>query len=210
MEDNVDNMIKIRDPSGRGYMEVSPFVLKIVSYLTNSKFKPPSMEPRYEESTNIIHRIGMHQSKADIYSTPDEMRYWSFSSTLIGAIHVWYTGLSRGSIENIKQLEKKFIHNFFSGMKPSKCVTHLLNVKQGKNEPLWEYISRLNKEKLEVDDYDESIVMISRISGMQSGKLIWNLFDDPPKTMTKLLATTGRSMNAEEAMEAKRGHKGDS
>ena len=48
-------------------------------------------------------------------------------------------------------------------MRPQKKTTHLLYVKQGKDESLRDYIARFNKEKLEVEDYEENIAMTALI-----------------------------------------------
>ena len=66
-----------------------------------------------------------------------------------------------------------------------------------------DYIARFNKEKLEVEDFEESIAMTALIGGLQKGKLLWKLIEDPPKSMVELLAIAGKVMNAEEVMDTK-------
>jgi len=82
------------------------------------------------------------------------MRYLAFLSNLTRLAHVWFTSLPKSSIENFKQLTERFRHNFCFGVKPPKKTTHLLYVKQGKNEGFREYIARFNKENLEVENYE--------------------------------------------------------
>ena len=76
-------------------------------------------------------------------------------------------------------MAEQFIHNFCFGVRPQKKTTHLLYVKQAKGESLRDYIARFNKEKLEVEDYEESIAMTALIGGLQKGKLLWKLAEDP-------------------------------
>jgi len=45
--------------------------------------------------------------------------------------------------------------------------------------------------------------MAALIGGLQKGNLLWKPDEYTPKTMAELLATVGKVMNAEEAMEAK-------
>lgn len=113
-------------------------------------------------------------------------------------------GIPRERIENFKQLAGKIIHNFYIGMKLAKCVTRLLNVSQGINKSLRDFIFHFNKEKLEVEDYDERIAMITFMSEIQLEKLYWNLSKDLPKSMKELLDKVRRIMNVEEAITTKR------
>ena len=94
------------------------------------------------------------------------MRCRAFSITLTGAAHIWFTSLPNNLIDNFKGLAERFIHNFCFGVRPQKKTTHLLYVKQGKDESLRDYISRFNKEKLEVEDYKENIAMTALIGGL--------------------------------------------
>ena len=70
---------------------------------------------------------------------------------------------------------------------------------------LWETISLCLIKKLEVEDYEESITMTTLIRGLRPEKVLWNLSEDPLKSMTKLLAIFERIMKAEEAIVSKRG-----
>ena len=118
LEEKIGDLIKSRDPLQRGYSEGSPFVARIVGFPTPAKFKPSTVTPKYDGSTNPVHHIEMYQSATDIYSILDEMKCRAFFGTLKGAAHIWFTSLPKNSIENFKVLAERFIHNFCFGVRP--------------------------------------------------------------------------------------------
>ena len=102
LEEKIGDIIKSRDPLQRGYSEGSPFVARIVGFPTPTKFKPPTVSPKYDGSTNPVHHIEMYQSTTDIYSIPDEMKCRAFYGTLTGAAHSWFTSFRRTRLRTSK------------------------------------------------------------------------------------------------------------
>ena len=74
----------------------------------------------------------------------DELYFLTFSSTLKGLAIQWSNSLKPRSINSFDQLNKKFI-NMHDQPKPN---THLLTIKQRKDESLKDFVDRFNTKKL--------------------------------------------------------------
>lgn len=62
-------------------------------------------------------------------------------------------------IHSFVQLEDIFVQQLASRKKIEKQTDNLYQVKQKKDEHLWEYLSRFHKEKIYITHYDESITI---------------------------------------------------
>ncbi|XP_031260630.1 uncharacterized protein LOC116118808 [Pistacia vera] len=74
----------------------------------------------------------------------------SFGSSLFGPTLQWYTNLPNGSIDSFAQLTDNFVEQFASSKKLEKLSVDLYRVYQRRGEPLREYVSRFNKEKISI------------------------------------------------------------
>ena len=69
-----------------------------------------------------------------------------------------------------------------------KTNVSLINIKQGKNEPLKSYLARFNQGALKIKDLPPTIVMHSILVELRPGNFFKSFVKKPVKTMIELLA----------------------
>ncbi|XP_031274879.1 uncharacterized protein LOC116133306 [Pistacia vera] len=164
----------------------SPFVDAIAPADMPHKFTIPSMKP-YDGATNLDDHIASYKQRMFTVSIPQTLREScmckSFGSGLSGPALQWYTNLPNGSINSFAQLINTFVEQFTSSKKLEKLSTNLYKVYQKMGEPLREYVSRFNKEKISIFSYNPK----STIDAFRKGLL---LDGELYKELTKLGCTT--------------------
>ncbi|GAV86696.1 hypothetical protein CFOL_v3_30122 [Cephalotus follicularis] len=86
-----------------------------------------------------------------------------------------------------------------------KNSTHLINVAQGRDESLRDYLTRFNRESLTVKDLEPSFVMAALSSGLRNNSsFTFSLLKKPAVDMAYLLRRAQKYVNAEEEMAARK------
>ncbi|XP_031265624.1 uncharacterized protein LOC116124051 [Pistacia vera] len=107
----------------------------------------------------------------------------SFGSSLSDPALQWYTNLLNSSIDSFAQLKDTFVEQFASSKKHEKLLANLYRVYQRRREPLREYVSRFNKEKISIPSCNlETAVDAFKKGLLPDGELY--------KELTKLGCTT--------------------
>ncbi|XP_043717514.1 uncharacterized protein LOC122665429 [Telopea speciosissima] len=95
-------------------------------------------------------------------------------------------------------------------MKHKKMMVNLLSVKQRSGESIWLYVSRFNKESLDVRDLDEAIAHTAMSNGLTHEDLIKDLARKPTRSMAKLLDRWNEFANMEDVLQARKGNESKS
>ncbi|GMN54091.1 hypothetical protein TIFTF001_023219 [Ficus carica] len=74
----------------------------------------------------------------------------SFCLTLTGAAQQWYRRLMPGSINSFKQLTDAFATAFLGSKIRKMETSYLFGIKQGKSEPLKEFLNRFDKAVVQI------------------------------------------------------------
>ena len=98
----------------------------------------------------------------------DEVICKAFPTTLKGARRVWFSKIPLGTIANFEKLSHSFVHHFIGGQRHRKSMGHLLSIKQEEGESLRLYVTRINKEVLQVDKAEDQVILVA-------SKLDWHL-----------------------------------
>ncbi|GAV67842.1 hypothetical protein CFOL_v3_11346, partial [Cephalotus follicularis] len=84
-------------------------------------------------------------------------------------------------------------------------ATHLINVVQGRDESLRDYLTRFNKESLTVKDLEPSFSMAALSNGLRNNSsFTFSLLKRPALDMADLLKRVERYVNAVEEMAARK------
>ena len=67
------------------------------------------------------------------------------------------------------------------------------------------YVTRFNNEALLIDEVDDKILVTAFINGFQSGKFLFFVYKNNPKTMANMLYRATKYMNAKNAVIARGG-----
>ncbi|XP_058075766.1 uncharacterized protein LOC131224249 [Magnolia sinica] len=79
-----------------------------------------------------------------------------------------------------------------------KEESETITLKQKSEESLKDYISRFNKEALQVDDYSDKMILSAMISGLKEGRFLFSIGKNPPTTLGELINHAQKYINAEE------------
>ncbi|GAV88967.1 hypothetical protein CFOL_v3_32388 [Cephalotus follicularis] len=83
--------------------------------------------------------------------------------------------------------------------------THLINVVQGRDESLRDYLTRFNKESLIVKDLEPSFALVALKSGLKDNShFTFSLLKKPTVDMVDLLRSAKRYINAEKGITARK------
>ena len=128
-----------------------------------------------------------------------------FPTTLKGSAQQWFAKLAPTSITSFAELSRSFVSYFIGGRCHQKPVTHLLSIKQDKDESLRSYLTHFNEEVLQVKEPDDKVTMTTFLGGLRSSSFLFSVMKHPPRSMQELLAKAQKYMNAEDITRARRG-----
>jgi hypothetical protein len=102
-----------------------------------------------------------------------------------------------------KDLVKQFFAQFIEGRKRRKLIVYLITLKQREEETLKDFIARFNKEKLVVDDQDESVVLRALLGGIWlNGPLMQVVTWQTPTTLQQFTDKIDEHINANDTIMA--------
>ena len=101
---------------------------------------------------------------------------------------------------DFEQLSKGFVYHFIGGQIHKKPTSHILNIQQVEGEPLRQYVTRFNKELLQVDETEDQVILTTFQARLLPEDFFFLITKSPPKTVAKLLRKAQKYMNAEDAV----------
>ena len=132
--------------------------------------------------------------------TPNEVMCKAFPTALKGAARVWFSKIPPGTITDFEQLSKGFVCHFIGGQIHKKPTSHILNIQQVEGEPLRQYVTRFNKELLQVGETEDQIILTTFQAGLLPEDFSFSINKSPPETVAELLRKTQKYMNAKDAV----------
>ncbi|XP_058068744.1 uncharacterized protein LOC131218076 [Magnolia sinica] len=96
------------------------------------------------------------------------------------------------------------IERFISGKKSQKSNTHLFTIKQELKESLKDYITCINEEALQVEDYDDKMALSAMFGGLKEGRFTFSIGKNLPKMLADLIVSAQKYTNAEEFSNARK------
>ena len=90
--------------------------------------------------------MGQYLAQLGEASSSEALAVRMFPLSLTGTTFSWFASLAPGSINSWLDLEKKFHEHFFSGCNELK-LSHLISVKQQRDEPVVDYFRRFRDTK---------------------------------------------------------------
>ncbi|XP_038719812.1 uncharacterized protein LOC120012458 [Tripterygium wilfordii] len=110
-----------------------------------------------------------------------------FSSTLVGLPLKWYLNLPEGQIASFAQLADTFVEQFASSRKIITTSDDLYRLRQKQGKSLRSFLTRFNKEKLEIPGcLDEIAINAFRMALLPGSKLYGKLTRYPCKSFQEV------------------------
>ena len=138
-----------------------------------------------------------------LQGVPDEIMCKTFPTTLKGPARIWFSRLTPSSINTFKELSAQFTSHFIGRHRYKRSTACLMSIKQREDKMLRSYITRFNKEALSIDEANDKILVAAFTNGLRKGKFLFSLYKNDPKTMSEVLYSATKYMNAEDALLAR-------
>ncbi|XP_043714656.1 uncharacterized protein LOC122663012 [Telopea speciosissima] len=126
----------------------------------------------------------------------------AFPSTLKGVARQWFSRLQLCSLSNLMDLGRAFLAHFLSSRVHKKTTANLLAIKQCPGESSRSFLTRFNKESLEVRNLDQVVKFQALRSGIQDTELKKSLIMDEPGDMYELFSRCEKYINLAEVLVA--------
>ena len=117
----------------------------------------------------------------------NEVMCRAFPTALKGAARVWFSKIPPGTIADFEQFSKDFVRHFIGGQRHKKPTGHLLNIQQAEGKSLRQYVTRINKELLQVAEAEDQVILTTFQVGLLPGDFFFSITKSPPKTVVELL-----------------------
>ncbi|XP_043687776.1 uncharacterized protein LOC122638996 [Telopea speciosissima] len=177
-----------------------PYPLKI---MLPAGFKPPPFD-WYDGTTDLTDHINYFNAVMIMYRGTEIISCRAFPFSLKGAATSWFSWLPPNSITSFGQLCPTFVTRFQSSMKHKKKAVNLFSVKQRSDESIRTFVSRFNKDSLDVKDLDEATAHTAMSNGLTNMEIIKDLARKPTKGIAELLDRCNKFANMEDVLQARK------
>ena len=143
---------------------IPPFTEEILGARNPQKFKLPTIKA-YDGTSDLANHVRTFMNALLLQPVMEAIKCRAFPQTLSGMAQHWYSFLPPNSISCFADLSRAFIGQFVGSKTHAKSSTSLMNLHQGRNESLREYMNQLTKEALKVSNLDQKVAMIALQQG---------------------------------------------
>ncbi|XP_022890991.1 uncharacterized protein LOC111406040 [Olea europaea var. sylvestris] len=124
----------------------------------------------------------------------------AFPQTLTSAARDWFSTLEPNSIASFADLANKFSAFFASSKRIRKTAASLMQMRQGPNETLRNFMTRFNKERLQIPDLHITAAVSALTYAIRCEAFKMSLSKTPPKSVIDLLTRAEKYINMEETL----------
>ncbi|XP_022013761.1 uncharacterized protein LOC110913223 [Helianthus annuus] len=175
----------------------------------NSKFIP-EIACAAIDKTKLPHNVGKYNGLTDpddhlqVFKGAGATGGWNlptwchlFAQTFVGAARIWFDNLPAGKIKSWVDFREKFLAHFSQQRRHARDPGDCLNIYRKDYESVEDFITRYNKECLEIGDIPEKMMrahfmravkcddLVKRIKGRDGGPKDWETFIEAAKTIAQ-------------------------
>ncbi|XP_043694184.1 uncharacterized protein LOC122644878 [Telopea speciosissima] len=162
-------------------------------------FKMPPIE-QYNGKADPVDHLETFKSLMYLQGASDTIMCKAFPSTLKGSARQWFSHLKPLSLSKFIDLGRAFLTNFMSSRIHKTTAANLLAIRQQAREIIREFLTRFNKEALEVRDLDLMVKFQALSSGIRDRKLKESLIMEEPVDMCDLYSRCEKHINLAEVL----------
>lgn len=126
-----------------------------------------------------------------------------FRRTLCKEAIGWYQSLPKGSIRTFNDLRSSFCQTFNHKLRRKGKNLALLNMEQGPNETLREYIKRFSIAVHQASSPSDEVATLALILGLKASNFTTKLAKKLPATLHEVIDKAYHEMDVEEMLEGK-------
>ncbi|XP_072071918.1 uncharacterized protein [Arachis hypogaea] len=186
----------------------NPFSEEITNFQIPKNFVlPNSLEP-YKGIGDPRAHIKKFQSMMFFNGANNEpILCRSFPTYLDGAVLLWFSKLSAGSISSFEDLVRSFIDYFAASRIYIHGSDYLGTIRQGQHESLKDYLTRFAEATMEIPDLDPNVHLHALKTGLRPGKFRETIAITKPKTLEEFRERAAGQMEIEELRKAQKSDK---
>ncbi|KAL5842184.1 hypothetical protein ACOSQ3_012787 [Xanthoceras sorbifolium] len=141
----------------------------------------------YRENRDPVKHISRFTTLMGTQTRDDRLLCQAFPITFGDLAGSWFRQLPPHSIDNFEQFSRAFSQQFMGSVQRKKSLSHMSSVKQGRGESIRAYLSRFNREVIQVEDFNDSAVINIFTNGLQNGAFSFQLRKQWPKTYLEMV-----------------------
>ncbi|XP_077215626.1 uncharacterized protein LOC143850246 [Tasmannia lanceolata] len=139
--------------------------------------------PQYDGTTDPMDHLETVRNLMLLHGPSDGFLCRAFPTTLTGATRDWYSRLKPNSIDTFEEFGENLVPHFMSSRKPRKTAASLMALRQEDGESLKTFVSRFNKEALQVPNLDPSAATNALFAGVKSNEFRWAVARRNPRSL---------------------------
>ncbi|XP_014499250.1 uncharacterized protein LOC106760313 [Vigna radiata var. radiata] len=164
--------------------ELLPFTEEIMQAIMPDR-PPPPIE-KFDGTTDPEHHLRNFIDSMAFYSNSDPVKCRAFSLSLKGeALELYYT-LPPNSIDSFYAVNTLFKRQFSANRREGASAAELINLKQGRDEPLRTFMRRYSETARRVKGVSHEFIITNLPNCLKPGFVSENLYAKLPKTMEEL------------------------
>ena len=180
----------------------SPFGDDIALLEIPKRFTVPTMKS-YDGSADPLEHIAQYKQRMFTVPITKDLREAcmckGFGSTLTGPTLQWFVNLPNGSVETFADLVDAFNLQFASSRVFEKTTSDLYKITQRHREPLRDYLTRFNREKVTITNCDVPTAIEAFRRGLERDSPLYDeLTKYPCRTMDDVQAKAMAQVRLEE------------
>ncbi|XP_077226405.1 uncharacterized protein LOC143859634 [Tasmannia lanceolata] len=164
-------------------------------------FKMPPV-PQYDGTPDPVDHLETLRTMMLIHGAFDGFLCRAFSTTLTGAARDWYSRIKPDCISNFDDFGDDLVRHFMSSRMPRKTTASLMALREEDNEPLKAFVSRFNREVLQVPNLDPSTAANALLAGAKSNNFRRSVARQNPHSLADLMAEAEEYISVEETLVA--------
>ena len=165
----------------------------------SQKFKMPTIKA-YDGTGDPVNHIRTFSNALLLQPIIDAIECRTFSQTQGSITQGCNNRLPLNLIGSFKELSRTFIGQFISSKTHKKSLVLLMNLLQGKNESMRDYINHFTKKALKVPDLEEKVALIALQQGTTDTFFERPLTKKAPEDMNALQERAGKYIKADESL----------
>ncbi|XP_022883400.1 uncharacterized protein LOC111400206 [Olea europaea var. sylvestris] len=186
-----------------GFTPNTPFTLEILSYPLPDRFKYPRIK-EYDRTSDPINHLNVYTDVINLQVALDQVMCKAFPQTLTNAVRDWFSTLEPNFVVSFSDLADKFSTFFASSKRIKKTAASLMQLRQGPNETLRGFMTRFNKERVQIPDLHITAAVSALTYAIRCEVFKMSLSKNPPQTVTKLLNRAEKYINMEKTLNPRR------
>ncbi|XP_021716778.1 uncharacterized protein LOC110684647 [Chenopodium quinoa] len=125
---------------------------------------------RYDGRGDPSRYITSYEGHMILYTNSDVVWCKVFPTTLTGAAANWFNNLGNGTIDSFEKLTEMFVGQYISNNVRQRTSGELMAVEQRPDDPLRDYIRRLNNEANTIPKLQQEIVVMALMNGLNDSE----------------------------------------